>query len=400
MDVSAATNKVAVLHHAVGFNKNLLLFSNQQQFVVDSTEVMTPKRVPLKPTTDFPINILAKPVAAGRNVYFTTDKGVWSSVREFFVDAGSQVNDAGDVSAHVPKYIPSGVVKIASSPTENVLALLSSTDRSKLFIYGYYFSGNEKLQSSWSTFKLPTGSSVLGLEFIRSVLYLLVARSDGLHFEKMDFSDGAAVAGEPYQVLLDRKVVVAAADMTFSGGYTRIGTGVLGYVPLGEGMQTVAHGGGTIKAGQLESASYATGFLSIPGDYTASDLTVGQKYLLKYTLSVLTIKQKAQGGGSISDTEGRTQVRRIGFDHADAGYYTVKVTPSGRDPYTYVFSGKTLGTTSAEIGTASLETGKFNVPVLSRNTTVDISIESDLPLPVSILSATWEAMYVKRSQAV
>lgn len=400
VDVSAATNKVAILRHAVGFNKSLLLFSTQQQFIVSSDEPMTPKRVPIKPSTDFPINILAKPVAVGRNVYFVTDKGAWSSVREYFVDPGNTTNDAGDVSAHVPKYIPSGVVKIAASQTEDTLALLVGGQRSKLFIYSFYFSGNEKLQSSWSTFTLPTGSSVLHMEFIRSVLYMVVSRSDGVYFEKIDLSAGAAVTGEPYQVALDRKVVIPKASLTYSGGYTRIGTGTIGYVPSGDGWTTVAHGGGTIKAGQLETGVYAVGYVSIPGDYTASDLTLGQKYLFKYSLSTLTIKKPAPGGGSVSDTEGRTQVRRVGFNHADAGYYTVKVTPESRPTYTYVFAGKTLGTSTSMIGTASLETGKFNVPVLSRNTTVDISIESDMPNPVSILSADWEAMYVKRSQSL
>lgn len=404
VDVNAATNKVAILQHAVGFNKQLLLFSAQQQFLVDSSETMTPKKVPIKPTTDFAVSTRAKPVAAGRNVYFVTDKGNWSSVREFFAQQTDQINDASDVTAHVPKYIPSGVVKIAAGTTEDVLVLLSDEDRTRLFVYKYYFSGNEKLQSSWSEFTFGVGGTILNCEFIRSVLYLVISRADGIYFEKMDFAAGASAAGEPYQVALDRKVTIAAADLTFDGTHTHIDPAAIGYEPPIDGaFMTVAHGGGAIKAGQLRPVILEAGEgvqAKILGDYTASDLSFGQKYTFRYTLSVLCIKVKSLSGGVQSDTEGRTQVRRIAFNHAETGYYQVKVTPEARQTYTYVFAGKILGSSSAQIGSEVLPTGRFIAPVMSRNTTVDIAVESDMPLPVGILSADWEAMYDKRSTPV
>ena len=397
VDVNAATNKVAVLNHAISFNKSLLLFSNQQQFVVESDQLMTPKRVPIKPTTDFAVNGMAKPVAAGRNVYFSQDKGNWSSVREYFADMNNLTNDASDISSHVPKYIPSGIVKIAAGAGEDVLAILSGNDRTRLFIYKYYFSGNDKLQSSWSLFNFAAGGTILGCDFIRSVLYLVVSRADGVYFEKMDFAAGAAVVGEPYPVHLDRKVKVPTSAMTFDGVFTQINTASLGYTPTGTGYMAVAHGGGPIKAGQLLPVVLDGALVKIMGDLTASPLSFGQRYTWRYTLSPLTLKFPSTGGSTQSDTAGRTQVRTIGFNHADTGYYKVLVTPQARQTYTYVFGGKILGSASARIGGSALATGRFVVPVMSRNTTVSIVVESDMPNPVALLSADWEAMYAKRS---
>jgi len=400
VDVNAATNKVAVLTHAVSFNKQMLLFSKQQQFLVDSVDMMTPKKVPIKPSTDFSVNTRARPVTSGRNVYFTLDKGNWSSVREYFVDLNSLTNDATDITSHVPTYIPSGVVKIAAGPSEDVLAMLSEKDGTKLYIYKYYFSGNEKLQSSWSTFTFNAGGTILSCEFIQSTLYMVISRADGLYLEKMDFSVGANNPGEPYRVHLDRKVQLPTTALTFDGTYTTISAGSIGYLPSDGTYMVTAKGGGSIKAGQITDVLYSAGVTKIKGDFSSTALTFGKKYNFLYQVSPLSVRVQGSGQTKASDTEGRTQIRKIAFNHADTGYYQVMVTPLAREQYTYTFSGKTLGSLSAVIGAEALSTGRLVVPVVSQNTTVKIVVQSDMPHPVSLFSADWEANYVKRSRQV
>jgi hypothetical protein len=401
VDVNAATNKVSVLEHAVGFNKDLLLFSRQQQFLVDSSDLMTPKKVPLKPTTDFTVNTEAKPVAAGRNIYFAADKGQWSSVKEYFVDPNSTSNDAADVSSHIPKFIPSGITRIAACPGEDTLALLSKNDRQRLFIYRYYFSGSEKLQSSWSDFSFDASGTILDIDFLGSVLFLVVSRAAGVYLEKMDLSLGATVAGEPYPVLLDRKVQVPKTSLSFAAGRTTINPLALPYVPSdAESYTVVAKGGGAVEAGQLANVTHAAGVTSFPGDFTDSDITFGRRFMFRYRMSTIVVQSPSAGGGTKSDTEGRLQVRKVSFNHADTGYYQVKVQPAARPLGDYIFSGKILGEASSEIGSQALAGGRYSVPIMSENTKVGITVESDYPLPVSLLSADWEGFYVKRSRAV
>lgn len=400
VDVTAATNKVAVLQYAVPYNERLLLWSEQQQFIVDNAELMTPKRVPIKPTTEFLVNMAARPVVAGRNVYFTTDKGTYSAMREFYARDDNGGNDAIDISSHVPRYIPDGVIRIASGSSEDTIALLSSKERRNLYIYRYYFSNTEKLQSSWSKFILDSDASMRAIEFVGSVLYMVVARAAGLFLEKLDFSLGSTVTGEPYQVLLDRKVILPTSALSLVDGYTVINTATLGYTPSGSTYMTVAHGGTGVKAGQLSSVEIADGVVRIKGDFTKSKLSFGRKYTWRYTLSPLVIRTPAPGGGMKAETQGRTQVRTMSLSYAETGYFRAIVTPEARDPYTYTFGGKLLGTPSAEIGSLSMPTGTWQFPVMSRNTTVKITLESDMPLPVAILSAEWESFYAKRSQSV
>ena len=398
VDVTAATNKVAILKHAVSFNKQLLLFSSQQQFVVDSNELMTPKRVPIKPSTDFNCNTRAKPVAAGRNVYFTMDKGNWSSAREYFVDPNNTTNDAADITSHVPMYVPSGVIKLAAGISEDTVVALSENDRTSLYIYKYYFSGNEKLQSSWSKFTF-TGN-ILNCDFVKSVLYMVISRPEGIFFEKIDFAIGATISDEPYRVQLDRRVQLLTTALTFDGTHTVINATTLGYLPNDGTYMAVSKGGGTIKAGKLYDVIYSGGVTKILGDVTATPLSFGKKYMFTYRVSPLSLRFKVGGVSQTADTEGRTQVRRISFNHDDTGYYQVKVTPKARAAYTYTYSGKMTGAPSGTIGIVTNSSGRLNAPVMSRNNAVDIVVQSDMPLPVAILSADWEADYVKRSQPI
>lgn len=403
IDVTASHTKVSLLKHAVPFNKQLLLFSEQTQFIVDQNDLLTPKSISLKVVTEFPCNVLAKPVGVGKNVYFSVDKGAYSSFREYFADVNNITNDSIDITGHIPAYIPSGIYKIAAAPNEDILVAESSTERNALFVYKYFWANNEKLQSSWSKWTFPSTDTILNVDFIASDMYLVVSRASGVYFEKMTVSLGAIGEGEPYAVHLDRKVQLASSALTYSGGYTSINTTTLGYVPedgTGSYQAIVKASTGAIRAGEILDVNVVSGVPYIYGNYSGCTLTFGRKYILSYSLSTITIKQAQPTGGQKSDTEGRLQLRKVAFNYADAGYFRVEVTPSGRDTYSYIFSGKVLGSDSARLGRYSISGGRFIAPVVSRNIGTTIVIKNDSPLPSSFLSADWEGLYVKRSQGV
>jgi hypothetical protein len=90
----------------------------------------------------------------------------------------------------------------------------------------------------------------------------------------------------------------------------------------------------------------------------------------------------------------------LAINYADTGYFDVTVTPKNRSTYRYRYAGKMLGAESATIGVVSMDTGRFQVPVMTRNTDTAIVLENSLPIPCSFLSADWEGFYVKRSQPV
>ena len=399
IDVNASHTKVALLKHAVPFNKQLLLFSEQTQFVIDAGELLTPKSIGIKVTTEFPCNVVAKPVGIGRNIYFAVDKGLWSSFREYFADTNSLTNDSLDVTGHLPQYIPAGVFKISAAPNEDIISVLSAGDTSSIYIYKYFFANNDKLQSSWSKWTFGSDSTILNAEFIDSSLYLVINRADGVYLEKVTVSLGDIGTDEPYTVHLDRKVGLPSSALTFSGGFTTINLTTLGYTPSIGNYQVVVKDHATLKDGEIYDVIWDGTNAKVAGNITGAVLAFGRKYNFKYQLSTIALRSAQAGGGQKSDTEGRLQLRKIAFNYANTGYFKATVTPSGRDTYTYVYSGKVLGE-AAVVGRYSISSGRFLFPIVSRNIGTSIVLENDSPLPSSFLSADWEGFYVKRSKAV
>ena len=402
IDVTTAHTKVSDLKHAIGFNKQLLLFSEQTQFLVEDNDTLTPKNISVKVSTEFPCNINAKPVGVGKNVYFVADKDEFSQVREYFPDSNNFNYDSLDVTGHIPRYIPSGVYKMAGAPNEDTLVLMTNREPGSLYVYRFFWSGSDKLQSAWSKFTYGNNVSILNADFVQSTLYLVVSRPDGVYLESMNMALGATDDDEPYYIHLDRKVALGTAALTYNSatGYTIINTTTLGYIPQYGSYKAIIRSGTGYKPGTAIDVIWDGTNAKMLGNWVGASVTIGQVYTFKYTLSPITLRTQSAGGGQKSDTEGRLQIRKVAFNYADTGFFDIKVTPEGRDANTYTFSGKKVGQDSGTIGTYNISTGRFQVPVISRNTTVDISIENSSPLPCSFLSADWEGMYVKRSRAV
>lgn len=400
IDVNASHTKVSILKHAVPFNKQLLLVSDQTQFVVETQDLLTPKTIAIKVATEFPTNTKAEPFAVGQNVYFAVEKGNWSSFREYYADLNSLTFDSQDITGHLPQYIPADVYKITAATNEDILLALSSREPSSLFTYKYFWNGKEKLQSSWSKWTFGSDVTILNADFIDSDLFLVVNRSDGVYFERMSVALGNLETGEPYPVHLDRKVQLTSGNVDYGSGYTTISLDALGYTPSEGSYQIVIKTHPTLKPGEIFNVIWDGTTAKVAGNITGGTYAFGRKYMFKYELSTITVKTASPGGGQKSDTEGRLQLRKVAFNYADTGLFQVKVKSEGRDLYTYTFSGKILGTSSATLGSYSISSGRFTTPVISRNIGTSIVLENDSALPCSFLSADWEGYYVKRSQAI
>nr|WP_207221201.1 hypothetical protein [Pseudoduganella lutea] len=405
IDVQVSHTKVSKLTAAIPFSKQLLLFSTQTQFAVESGDLLTPKTISIKPTTEFECNPAAKPQGMGRMVLFATPAGAYSGVREYFVDQDSQTNDAAEVTSHVPRYIPKGIFKLAAGLNEDMLCVLTKGDRAAIYVYKFYWSNNEKLQSSWSRWSLDIFDQVLNVDFVESVMYLAVNRVDGLYLESLDVSAEFPEEGEPFLVHLDRKRNLPGQVLFYdeARNYTYVLPQEVGYFASGTPAYTAVATTGIPGAVFPVANDTEAGELRLiigPGDLTEYDFVFGRRYAFRYQFSTIVPKTATSNGGEKADNTARLQLRNMQVNYSDTGYFKVEVTPQGRDTFTYPFTGKTLGMTSSIIGSMALATGTFRFPVRARNTDVKIEMVSDSPLPCAFLSADWEGMYAKRSQGI
>ena len=364
------------------------------------SNILTPSNVVINATTEFETSLNAKPVSAGRNVFFAFNKGNFTGMREYFVDADSDTNDADDITAAVPKYIPKNVFKLAIATNENFLAVLSSDEQNAIYCYQWYIANNQKLQSAWHkfTYGVAANTKILNCDFIETDLFLLVQRTDGVHIVKQQLAPAIVDTDATYLTHLDMKVSESSTGLTKSyNAGTNQTTITLPYT-IYNNMQVVTRNvsGSTTIAGQIiNPVSTGTNTIVLTGDQTGTKFFIGEKYTFEYQFSQQYL---ALGGGQRSRTnikEGRLQIRNwsVGFDNS--GHFKVQITPKGRSTTTEIFNGAVIG--SGTVNGINLEDGNFTFAIQSRNEGLVVKLLNDEYLPSFFINAEWQGFYNQTS---
>jgi hypothetical protein len=390
VDVAVSHTKVAVLRHALAFNTSLMLFADQAQFQLTAKDSLTPKTAVINVTTEFNIEPKAKPTSSGTSIFFGVTKGNYSGIKEYLVQPLTYTNDASDVTAHVPRYIPKNLYKLASSNLENVVVALSKDERNALYVYKYYWaSPDEKVQSSWSKFTLASGDVILDAEFINTTMHLVTKRSDGTYLEAMDLqelTDGSL----GIRVLLDQKV-------SLTGSYDA-GTGFTTWSTPYPVDSTYRIALGDAFTGQKAVVKVPTAptanTLRVAGDFSAGSCYVGKPYSLRYTFSPVIFKDEQK----VAVVHYRVKLKNFEILYDTSGYFRAEVVPDNRGLYTYVNSGITISDASFLLGDSAIGTGKFRFPVMGDSQKSTITIINDTILPSTIQAAEWEGILTAPSK--
>ena len=129
IDVSLKYTDGAALKHAVVFNDSLTIFSDKKQFKVETNGTLTQSNISVVPSTDFDSNSAIPPVSAQNVLYFASTKGGFTSIKEYFVEADTVRSDALELTAHVPKYIPSDIKQLVTSQSNDLIFALTDSGR-------------------------------------------------------------------------------------------------------------------------------------------------------------------------------------------------------------------------------------------------------------------------------
>ena len=216
IDVAASHTKVAILKHAVTMGEQLILFSDQTQFVLtSSSDSLTPKTANVVVATEFESSDLAQPVGSGSSIYYLTNKGSFAGVREYITQENVAIKDASNITIHVPRLIPSNIFKLAVSTNEDVLILLGSDNPNKLYINRWLYGDNfQKILNSWSTFTLNSAKSIRNIDFIGTDLFMVVEEANGTTLEKIPFEAEFRETNAEFEYHLDHKVTEATTGVS------------------------------------------------------------------------------------------------------------------------------------------------------------------------------------------
>lgn len=409
IDLVCGGNQVNILLAAVPFASTLLLFSRHGQFRLDSgsltVQPLTPKSANITAMTAFELYDGVDPVAAGRTIFFPIPRGEYSGLREYFLpDTTSPVPASDEVTSAVPRFVPFDVAEMTASVSEESVALLAKSQPRRIYLYKFFFQGDQKLQSAWSYWETAAGKSILGVQFLDSDLYCVVEYADGVYLERVIARPESVDAGATYELLVDRKATEAACTVTLTNpsGLDVQSTITLPY-PRNTSAQMVVVGrefaGNTIAPGQeIFPISQASNTITVRGDLTAAKFFVGELYEMRYEFSTPYLKEQPQGGGIAVIGGPRLQMRTWTLIHDKAGHFEVWVTPRGRETKKHPFNGLVMGDPATKLGQVSQTVGKFRVPVMAQNIDTKVEIRSNSPLPCRIQSAEWEGFYFSRTE--
>jgi hypothetical protein len=390
IDVAVSNNQVSLLKHAVPFNESLILFSDQTQFKLNTLDVLAPDTVSVDVTTQFEASLRAKPVGAGRFVYFPVKRGKWSGVREYFVDSDTETNDANDITAHVPYYIEGEINRLAASSNEDTILCTTDEDPKTLYVYQYYWQNKEKLQSAWS--KWTFDATILNFAFSKSDIFLLMKYDDGsIALEKINLSTDTATLDTlgAWSIHLDRRSQLTNGT-SLTTPEVSISTDHVVITEDGELLKIV---GETWDAAKITKATS----LAAQG----KKIWAGTPFNFRYVFSEQVMRQEKE-----PITIGRLQIRSINVVYSDTGFFEAIVIPRGADDvtkrnnYKTQFTGKTVGGITNILNQPAISDGTFRINTMSNAQGLHVELFSDSHLPCAFQSAEWEGFYKLRSNRI
>jgi len=401
IDLASPSNEISILHHAIPHNEDLLIFSDFSQFKLSEFAAggLTPTNAKLSKLTSYEHDKTVKPIVNGRKVYFSDENDGFSTVREFGVIEDLQEETAENITSHVPSYINGRGFKII--PHDETLFILSDESMNEIFVYKYLFQNGEKKLSSWSKWKFKPEEQVIGLHVIDYIAYFVIVRPDGTYIDKMTLQDVNLVGLTESNTQLSFKPHLDRLD-SITGVYnagTDKTTWTLAYPDdfdstfrLIYGAQWEGKAGGQVQG--VSQTSPTT--LIATGDFSAYPVWVGKEYQFLYEFTEPTIKTEVAGRLS-SLSGGILKIRKFNIDYFKAGFFDMRITAPGRDPFNHTFTGRILGSTLNKVGTVPFETGNFKKLILADAKGLKIELVSDSYLPCAFTGADWEGNYVVRT---
>ena len=405
IDISASSVKPVNLRFVRPASVGLVLFSDTEQFILSTdSDILSPKTSKINELSSYECDNAVEPVTLGTSLAFLSKTPLYSRLYEITRISTTEPPVMGEQTQYVPELVPATINSMIASPALSLVSL-GTTGSSTVYQYRFIQQGDQRTVNTWYKWNL-TGT-LLDQFFDISTYYAVVANGTDVYVQSYDLTQASEEgfltlpSGEKTDVCLDLWNVNPYRTYDDATDTTRI------RLPYGEvtgGTFSVVLLGRYIGASDaLTSASvgavlYPTvesdvdgNYVDIEGDYRGRDLIIGYIYNMEVTLPKFFVTS-TQGQTSISDFTSDLIIHRIKVSTGLSGPVKYQVDITGRPewsntieavtPYVYDLSNVNLSADATH-----------NVPVYQRNENLSLKIVGDTPMPVTLLSLTWEGNY-------
>lgn len=383
-DVTTVTGKVQNIRYCVPHQQSLVVFAEQGQFIMDGSQVLTPGTAALIPVTSFLLNHDVEPQPAGDVVYFTDSSGVYSHVREFYLDSITATNNARPITSHVDHLIPADVRQLIASAEDGLLVVIPKWQTGVAYIYQYVVDNGQRVQSAWHRWQV-VGFNLLYGWVHRGTLYVVATdRVGAYHIGKMD---------------LDTSVTSDRA-----------------YIPRLDGFKQTTGVGATISIGldgalypefqfQLASGPYigtvlnvkawgADGVVHFYDDISGMVVSYGAAYPFRFEPTrPFPVDNR---GRKITD---RITIMQFVADLESTGPFDL-VLRSDYYPEFRIPVDRVVGSPNAVLGETPTMSGRAPIMVNMNTEHIRASFEKTHPMPFNLVNLDYRGRYTKRSTRI
>ena len=394
IDMTASATKPALLKNAIGTAKGLLLFAENSQFLLATTEAaFGPSTVKMTEISNYAYTSVIPPVETGMSVMFSTEADTFSKVFEMAVDSVDNRPVISENTRIIPEYIPPNLTLSATSPNNSFVAFGNDTDT--LYTFKFFNTGNERNLAGWAKWKMP--APVRLFQFAHDTGYMVLYNGTSYilsELEMLDDPDTSPIIVKENRFLprLDNYLPDTKVTKVAGASLTKL------YFP--EGAYVTGKSPNVTFTSTLSSTLFlrpsiksdATGYyVEVNNDVASESFILGLEYELEVKLPSFHVsKDKGR-----SDRRNPPMVENVYLDLYLSGRYSIVLSRLG-----YTDATLDLDVQQADVYLANDPAVKDIVtraiPVYTRGDQVGITVKSSDPLPSSITSYSWEGHYNTR----
>lgn len=228
IDIFSDNNQINILKSHQVLGGDLLLFSDNAQFLLRGDIPQTKKTAILSKINSYECLAGVKPVSTGENLYFPFSYGRYSGVREMFTSDYSNTKRASPITSHVDQLIDGDIRDMSTSTNVNTMFCVAEGNTNILYVYDWLIQDEGKVQSAWHIWELPSLTKIHAARYIDSTLYIISTDQKGTTIlESIDMGDDLQNELD-FHIRLDRKQLATFSYNVVSGMWE---SNALDYVP-------------------------------------------------------------------------------------------------------------------------------------------------------------------------
>jgi hypothetical protein len=409
IDLSCASIKPAVVRSVVPVTQGLLLFSDNQQFLMEAENgAWTPANCSISTIANYECDRYIKPIDLGSTVLYVSRNQSWARAFEIFVRGQRETPAVTETTKVVPEWMPQDITD-SSGSAQNGLWVASSRTSTSMYMYRFYEQGDERPMAAWVKWSLP--SNVIHTSTQNDVLYVLTSGTEGYVVNQYKLvlapSTGGLIniLGNTVDPHVDAWCEVTDATMASpvpptAPTYNQVTDTTKVYLPTYfNTSKVIRYVVGLLKVGSPGSESGYTNtatlltdgggtYFNVPGDVSGNYIYVGYEYNMEVTLPRYYYSLGQQG----VDFTAVTTTSRMAFYTGLGGDIYFSIKDRSRPEWASIGGAQIADFYSANTSPFR-DAYVYKVPIYQRPDNYTMKVTSNTPFPVSLVAMQWEGQY-------